>query len=57
MVRVISQETYDEVVNENMEQFSMTPEEAIEDAVKQFEAQVLKFVYFCFSDLEIGKKY
>ncbi|KOX70802.1 Armadillo repeat-containing protein 6 like protein [Melipona quadrifasciata] len=39
MVRVISQETYDEVVNENMEQFSMTPEEAIEDAVKQFEAQ------------------
>ncbi|XP_017888263.1 armadillo repeat-containing protein 6 homolog [Ceratina calcarata] len=39
MVRVISQETYDEVVNENMEQFSMTPEEAIGDAVKQFEAQ------------------
>ncbi|CAL7946401.1 unnamed protein product [Xylocopa violacea] len=39
MVRVISQETYDEVVNENMEQFSMTPKEAIEDAVKQFEAQ------------------
>ncbi|XP_043525596.1 armadillo repeat-containing protein 6 homolog [Frieseomelitta varia] len=39
MVRVISQETYNEVVNENMEQFSMTPEEAIEDAVKQFEAQ------------------
>ncbi|KOC68226.1 Armadillo repeat-containing protein 6 like protein [Habropoda laboriosa] len=39
MVRVISQETYDEVVNENMEQFSMSPEEAIEDAVKQFEAQ------------------
>ncbi|PBC33032.1 armadillo repeat-containing protein 6 homolog [Apis cerana] len=39
MVRVISQETYDEVVHENMEQFSMTPEEAIEDAVKQLEAQ------------------
>ncbi|XP_060822387.1 armadillo repeat-containing protein 6 homolog [Bombus pascuorum] len=39
MVRVITQETYDEVVNENMEQFSMTPKEAIEDAVKQFEAQ------------------
>ncbi|XP_076245560.1 armadillo repeat-containing protein 6 homolog [Calliopsis andreniformis] len=39
MVRVITQETYDEVVNENIEQFSMTPEEAIEDAVKQFEAQ------------------
>ncbi|XP_054005823.1 armadillo repeat-containing protein 6 homolog [Hylaeus anthracinus] len=39
MVRVISQETYDEVVNENIEQFSMTPEEAVEDAIKQFEAQ------------------
>ncbi|XP_076667885.1 armadillo repeat-containing protein 6 homolog [Andrena cerasifolii] len=39
MVRVITQETYDEVVNENIEQFSMSPEEAIEDAVKQFEAQ------------------
>lgn len=39
MVRVISQETYDEVVNENIEQLSMSPEEAIEDAVKQFEAQ------------------
>ncbi|XP_033341425.1 armadillo repeat-containing protein 6 homolog [Megalopta genalis] len=39
MVLVISQETYDEVVNENIEQFSMSPKEAIEDAVKQFEAQ------------------
>lgn len=48
MVRVITQETYDEVVNENLEQFSMTPKEAIEDAVKQFEAQVLQFVYLCF---------
>lgn len=46
MVRVISQETYDEVVHENMEQFSMTPEEAIEDAVKQLEAQVFKLVSF-----------
>lgn len=41
MVRVISQETYNEVVNENIEQFAMTPKEAVEDAVKQFEAQVL----------------
>ncbi|OAD53079.1 Armadillo repeat-containing protein 6 like protein [Eufriesea mexicana] len=39
MVRVISQETYNEVVNENIEQFSMTPKEAIEDAIQQFEAQ------------------
>ncbi|CAD6201268.1 GSCOCG00000069001-RA-CDS [Cotesia congregata] len=39
MVRVIKQETYDEVVKENIEDLSMTPEEAIEDAIKQFEAQ------------------
>ncbi|XP_046751880.1 armadillo repeat-containing protein 6 homolog [Diprion similis] len=39
MVRVITQETYDEVVKENIEEFSMSPEEAIDDAVKQFEAQ------------------
>lgn len=41
MVRVIKQETYDEVVKENIEDLEMTPEEAIEDAIKQFEAQVI----------------
>lgn len=40
MVRVVTQETYDEVVKENIDEFSMSPEEAINDAVKQFEAQV-----------------
>ncbi|KAJ8708814.1 hypothetical protein PYW08_010196 [Mythimna loreyi] len=39
MVRVITQETYDEVVKENIEEFEMTPEEAIKEAVAQFEAQ------------------
>ncbi|CAG5030850.1 unnamed protein product [Parnassius apollo] len=39
MVRVITQETYDEVVKENMEEFDMSPEEAIKEAVAQFEAQ------------------
>lgn len=39
MVRVISQTTYDEAVSENMEVFSMSPEEAIDEAVKQFESQ------------------
>ncbi|XP_058798631.1 armadillo repeat-containing protein 6 homolog isoform X3 [Phymastichus coffea] len=39
MVRVITQETYDEVVRENIEEFSMAPEEAIKDAIKQFNAQ------------------
>ncbi|XP_034949211.1 armadillo repeat-containing protein 6 homolog [Chelonus insularis] len=39
MVRVIKQETYDEVVKENIEEFAMSPEEAIKDAIRQFEAQ------------------
>ncbi|VVC92705.1 unnamed protein product, partial [Leptidea sinapis] len=39
MVRVISQETYDEVVKENMDELDMTPEEAIKEAIAQFEAQ------------------
>ncbi|XP_014229097.1 armadillo repeat-containing protein 6 homolog [Trichogramma pretiosum] len=39
MVRVISQETYDQVVQENVQDFDMTIEEAIEDAIKQFDAQ------------------
>lgn len=40
MVRVISQETYDEVVKENIEELCMSPEEAIQEAVEQFTAQV-----------------
>ncbi|CAG4972170.1 unnamed protein product [Colias eurytheme] len=39
MVRIISQETYDDVVRENIEEFDMTPEDAIKEAVAQFEAQ------------------
>lgn len=39
MVRFISQETFNEVVQENMNEFNMTEEEAVEEAVKQFEAQ------------------
>ncbi|KAJ8675648.1 hypothetical protein QAD02_011434 [Eretmocerus hayati] len=39
MVRVISQETYDEVVRENIEELDMTPEEAIKEAIEQFKAQ------------------
>ncbi|XP_049881038.1 armadillo repeat-containing protein 6 homolog [Pectinophora gossypiella] len=39
MVRVVTQETYDEIVKENMEEFDMTPEEAIREAIAQFEAQ------------------
>lgn len=40
MSKVISQETYNQAVKENMEEFSMSQEEATEDAIKQFEAQV-----------------
>ncbi|KAJ2937792.1 hypothetical protein O0L34_g18572 [Tuta absoluta] len=39
MVRVVTQETYDEVVKENMAEFDMSPEDAIKEAVAQFEAQ------------------
>ncbi|XP_045762398.1 armadillo repeat-containing protein 6 homolog [Maniola jurtina] len=39
MVRVITQETYDEVVKENIEEFDLSPEEAVKEAVAQFEAQ------------------
>ncbi|XP_026467253.1 armadillo repeat-containing protein 6 homolog [Ctenocephalides felis] len=39
MVRVISQKTYDDVVKENIEELSMEPQEAIADAIAQFEAQ------------------
>jgi hypothetical protein len=35
----ITQETFDEVVNENMEDFDMESTEAIRDALKQFKSQ------------------
>lgn len=40
MSKIITQETYNQVVQENIDEFSMSQEEAIEDAVKQFEVQV-----------------
>ena len=40
MAKQISQETFDSVVKENMEDLEMSAEDAIEDAVKQFECQV-----------------
>jgi S-adenosylmethionine:tRNA-ribosyltransferase-isomerase (queuine synthetase) len=35
----ITQETFDEVVKENVEEFEMDEKEAIAEAVKQFESQ------------------
>ena len=40
MVRVITQDTFDAVVKENMEDLEMGRKEAVEDARKQFAAQV-----------------
>ena len=40
MVRVISQETFDAVVKENVEDLDMSPEDAVKEAKEQFEAQV-----------------
>lgn len=40
MAKQITQETFDDVVKENMEDFDMAVEDAIEDAVVQFQTQV-----------------
>ena len=46
MVKVISQETFDAVVKENVEEFGLDLEEARKDAVQQFKAQVgLPFIF------------
>lgn len=37
--RRITQETFDAVVRENKEEFGMEPDEALSDAVEQFESQ------------------
>ena len=39
MAKVISQETYDEVIKENIVEFSMSVDESREETIKQFEAQ------------------
>lgn len=40
-VKRITQQTFDSVVQENMEEFGMERREAIDDAVAQFKSQVL----------------
>lgn len=40
MAKVITQETYDEILKENIVEFSMPIEEAREETIKQLEAQV-----------------
>lgn len=36
---LVNQATYDEVVEENIREFEMSKEEAVEEAFKQFQAQ------------------
>jgi histone H3/H4 len=40
MSKHISQDTFDDVVRENIEEFEMSAQEALAEAVQQFEAQV-----------------
>jgi len=40
MARQITQETFDAAVLENIELLDMSPEDALQEAVQQFEAQV-----------------
>ena len=40
MVKVVTQETFDEYVRENMEEFDMSKEEAIQEAKDQLLTQV-----------------
>ncbi|XP_068925492.1 armadillo repeat-containing protein 6 isoform X3 [Petaurus breviceps papuanus] len=39
MAKRISQETFDDVVQENITEFDMDPEEAVKEAIQQFESQ------------------
>jgi hypothetical protein len=39
LIKQISQSTFDEAVRENIEEFGMDRQEAIDEAIKQFEAQ------------------
>ena len=50
MVRVITQETFDLVVAENMEEFEMDRAEAVRDAKEQFEQQGVSLVNIVVSE-------
>ena len=46
MARRITQAMFDSVVLENIEEFEMTPDEAVVEAIQQFEAQVVETELF-----------
>lgn len=61
MAKQVTQETFDDVVKENIEEFDMSVEEALADAVQQFETQVslqlfqdIVYVHVCKETLNIS---
>jgi hypothetical protein len=54
MAKVISQETYDEVLKENIVEFSMSIDEARAETIKQFEAQGINLANLII-DLQINE--
>lgn len=52
MAKVITQETFDEVVKENIVEFSMTVDEAKIETIEQFEAQVFFVLIFIFFSVQ-----
>ncbi|XP_055315485.1 armadillo repeat-containing protein 6 homolog [Sitodiplosis mosellana] len=55
MAKVISQETFDDVVKENVVEFAMSVQEAKEETVKQFEAQGINLANII-KDLSINEE-
>lgn len=55
MAKVISQETFNEVVKENIVEFSMDTEEAKDETIKQFEAQGINLANII-KDLSLNDK-
>lgn len=55
MAKVISQETFDEVVKENIVDFSMSTDEAKKETIEQFEAQGINLANII-KDLSINEE-
>lgn len=55
MAKIISQETFDDVVKENIVEFEMSVQEAKEESVKQFEAQGINLANIV-KDLSINEE-
>lgn len=45
MVLIITQETFDASVKENIDDLGMQPEEALQETIIQFEKQVSKYIW------------